>query len=44
MPSVLLSLRKQYVPKDEAFVKEICSIAEKYLPDYDEDKIYDEWK
>ena len=32
------------IEEDEAFVKEICSIAEKYLPDYDEDKIYDELK
>ena len=30
--------------EDEAFVKEICSIAEKNLPDYDEEQIYEEWK
>ena len=32
------------IEEDEAFVKEISSIAEKYLPDYDEEKIYEEWK
>jgi len=32
------------VEEDEEFVKEICAIAEKYLPDYDEEQIYEEWK
>ena len=32
------------VEEDEEHVKEIASIAEKYLPDYDEEKIYEEWK
>jgi len=32
------------IEEDEEFVKEISSIAEKYLPDYDEQKIYEEWK
>ena len=32
------------VEEDEELVTEICSIAKKYLPDYDEEKIYDEWK
>ena len=32
------------VEEDEEHVKEIASIAEKYLPDYDEEKIYAEWK
>ena len=32
------------IEEDEEFVKEISSIAEKYLPDYDEEKIYEEWK
>ncbi len=32
------------VEEDEEYVKEICSIAEKYLPDYDVDMIYEEWK
>ena len=32
------------IEEDEELVKEISSIAEKYLPDYDEDIIYEEWK
>ncbi len=32
------------IEDDEAFVKEISFLAEKYLPDYDEEKIYEEWK
>ena len=32
------------VEEDEEFVKEICTIAENYAPDYDVEKIYDEWK
>ena len=32
------------IEEDEAFVDEICAIAEKYAPDYDEEKIYEEWK
>ena len=32
------------VEENEEHVKEIASIAEKYLPDYDEEKIYEEWK
>jgi predicted transposase/invertase (TIGR01784 family) len=32
------------VEEDEEYVKGICSIAEKYLPDYDVEKIYEEWK
>ena len=29
---------------NEDFVREICAIAEKYMPDYDVDQIYEEWK
>ena len=29
---------------NEDFVREICAIAEKYIPDYDVDQIYEEWK
>ncbi|WP_022765337.1 Rpn family recombination-promoting nuclease/putative transposase [Butyrivibrio sp. XPD2006] len=32
------------VEEDEEYVKGICSVAEKYLPDYDVEKIYEEWK
>lgn len=32
------------VEEDEEFVKEICAIAENYAPDYDDEKVYDEWK
>jgi hypothetical protein len=32
------------VEEDEEYVKGICSIAEKHLPDYDEEEIYEEWK
>ena len=32
------------VEEDEEYVRGICSIAEKYLPDYDVEKIYEEWK
>ena len=29
---------------NEDFAREICAIAEKYMPDYDVDQIYEEWK
>ena len=29
---------------NEDFVRDICAIAEKYMPDYDVDQIYQEWK
>lgn len=32
------------IEEQESFVKEICTIAERFLPDCDEDAIYDEWK
>lgn len=32
------------VEEDEDYVKEICEIAENYAPDYDVEKVYDEWK
>ncbi|MBQ9306073.1 hypothetical protein [Butyrivibrio sp.] len=32
------------VEKNVEMVKEIAIIAERYLPDYDEEKIYKEWK
>ena len=32
------------VEENEEYVKGICSIAEKHLPDYDEEEIYEEWK
>lgn len=32
------------IEEDEEFVEEICSVAKKYIPDYDVERIYDEWK
>ena len=32
------------VEEDEEYVEGICSIAKKYLPDYDVEKIHEEWK
>ena len=32
------------IEEDKEFVEEICSVAKKYIPDYDVERIYDEWK
>ncbi len=39
-----ISVIASEVEEDEEYVKGICSVAKKYIPDYDEEKIYYEWK